>query len=137
MTVIDMQTMRYINLLDRAANVKTKNCFLYNNTVIFAVPGAMISKAIGPDAINIRRIQESLGKKVRIIKEPAGLGESERFISDIVYPVNFKGVELKDGVFLLNAGSQSKAALIGRNKRRLEELRKISQDVFGFDLKIV
>lgn len=137
MTVIDMQMMRYINLLDRAANVKTTNCFLYNNTVIFAVPGGMVSKAIGPDASNVKRIQESLGKKVRIIKESGGVEDAQRFITDIVYPLNFKSIEVKDNSFVLNAGSQSKAALIGRNKRRLEELSQITKNVFGYELKIV
>ena len=62
MAIINMQTMRYINLLDRASHVKTSKCFVYNNTIMFAVPKEMVSKAIGPDAINVRRIQEVLLK---------------------------------------------------------------------------
>jgi len=132
-----MQTMRYINLLDRESKVKTRRCFLYNNAIIFAVPRFMISKAIGPDAKNIKRIQDQLGKRVRIISEASGIDDAARFIEDVVYPVKFKSLELKEGAFVLNAGSQSKAALIGRNKRRLDELKKIVIDSFNIDLKIV
>jgi transcription antitermination factor NusA-like protein len=132
-----MQTMRYINLLDRAARVKTTRCFLYNNAVYFAVPKSMVSKAIGPAAINVKKMQEHLGKRVRIIQEPSGLGDAERFVREIVEPVKFKSLEVKEGIFILTAGSQSKAALIGRNRRRFIELGIILKDSFGMDLKIV
>ena len=137
MTSIDMQTMRYINLLDRESRVKTRKCFVYNNIIIFAVPQIMVSRAIGPDAINVRRIQESLGKRVKIISEANGIEDAARFVQDIVYPVRFKSLELKDEGFILTAGSESKAALIGRNRRRLDELKRITMDNFGKDLRIV
>jgi NusA-like KH domain protein len=137
MSIIDMKLMRYINLLDRTSRVKTRKCFVYNNAIIFAVPRMMISQAIGPGAMNVRRIQEQLGKKVKIVAEPEGIGNAEEFVREIVSPIKFKSLELKDGSFVLNAGSTSKAALIGRNKRRLEELHQILKDNFGIELKIV
>jgi hypothetical protein len=38
---------------------------------------------------------------------------------------------------VLTAGSRNKAALIGRNRRRMIELNKILEDNFGKELKIV
>ena len=55
----------------------------------------------------------------------------------IVSPVTFKDLEIKDNEIILTAGSYSKAMLIGRNKRRLHELQKITRDYFGKDLSIV
>ncbi len=137
MTVIDMQTMRYINILDRTSRVKTSKCFSYNNTIIFAVPRAFLGQAIGPDALNVRRIQEELGKKVRIIAEPNGIEDIQRFVESIVAPVKFKAMVVENGMATLNAGSQSKAALIGRNRRRFEELQRIIKNIFSVDLKII
>ena len=132
-----MQTMRYINLLDRTTRVKTRKCFLYNNTIIFAVPKLFMSQAIGPDAAHIHAIQEQIGKKIRVIEEARGLEDAPRFVESIVAPLAFKSLELKEGLFVLTAGSQSKAALIGRNRRREDELRQIVRDTFGYDLKII
>ncbi|HLC53610.1 MAG TPA: hypothetical protein VJK03_03625 [Candidatus Nanoarchaeia archaeon] len=137
MATIDMQTMRYINLLDRTTRVKTRKCFLYNNTIIFAVPKLFMSQAIGPDAAHIHAIQEQIGKKIRVIEEARGLEDAPRFVESIVAPLAFKSLELKEGLFVLTAGSQSKAALIGRNRRREDELRQIVRDTFGYDLKII
>jgi len=137
MSIIDMKLMRYINLLDRISRVKTRKCFVYNNIIVFAVPKMMISQAIGPGAVNVRRIQEQLGKKVKIVAEPTGIEDAEEFTREIVSPIKFKSLELKDGFFILTAGSSSKAALIGRNKRRFDELRQTLMDNFGVELKIV
>src|SRR3990172_859648 len=131
MNIIDMKLMRYINLLDRASRVKTRNCFVYNNIIVFAVPRTMIAQAIGPGASNVKRIQEQLGKKVKIIAEPQGIEDAQNFVRDVVSPVRFKSLEIKEGVFVLNAGSTSKAALIGRNRKRLEELQQIVMNNFG------
>ncbi|MEK6889942.1 MAG: hypothetical protein AABW82_00235 [Nanoarchaeota archaeon] len=137
MATIDMQTMRYINLLDRTSGVKTTKCFVYNNSIIFAVPKALLARAIGQQAYNIRNIQEQIGKKIRVIEEANGVTDMKKFIEDVVAPISFKGVEVKDRTIILTAGSQSKAALIGRNRRRLDELQQIVKDTYNLDLRIV
>lgn len=137
MTVIDLQTIRYINLLDNASNVKTRKCFVYNNIIFFAVPKNMISQAIGPNAINVKRIQEKLGKKIKIISEASNVTDAQSFIESIIAPVKFKSLEITNGTVTINAGSQSKAALIGRNRRRETEMQQIIKDTFGLELKIM
>lgn len=138
MSIINMQTMRYINLLDTISRVKTTKCFVYNNIVFFAVPREMVSRAIGPSAINVRHLQERLGKRVRIIEEPSSNGDAEKFLIGIVEPAKFKSVEIKDGEMIITAGgTQNRAMLFGRNKHKFEELQQVVKDVFGLELKIV
>ena len=132
-----MQIMRYINLLNKISRVRTKKCFIYNNTIIFAVHPRFVSRAIGPAGKNIKSIQEKLGKRVRVIKEADGINDAKRFVEDIVEPVSFRSLEVRGDDFILVAGIRNKAALIGRNKRRFGELNKILNDYFGKDLRIV
>ena len=130
--------MRYINLLDRTSRVKTRKCFAYNNIVFFAVPRAMVSRAIGPDATNVKRIQENIGKRIKIISEARGVEDAKRFVEDVVNPVKFKSLEVRDnGIIITAGGTQNKAALLGRNKRRLIELNQILKDTFGMELRVV
>ncbi len=138
MATIDMQTIRYINLLDRVSKVRTSKCFVYNNAIIFAVPKSLISMAIGPNAVNIRALQEKLGKRIRIIGEAEGPEDMIRFVDDVVSPIRFKSLELTpEGVVITSGNTQVKASLLGRNKRRLEELSQIVKDTFGFELRVV
>ena len=130
--------MRYINLLDRQTRVKTSNCFVYNNIIFFAVPRAMMSKAIGPGATNIKSLQNQLGKRVKIISQPNNPEDYNSFIKSIIEPVGFKSLEVKDGSIILTAGGkQNKAGLIGRNKQRLLELKKVTISVFKKDVKVI
>lgn len=138
MAVIDMRAMRYLNLLDKVSRVKTSKCFSYNNYVFFAVRRDLVSKAIGPAASNIKQIQESIGSKVKIIPDAESISDLKMFVENIVLPIKPREIELKDDCIVVTAGStQNKASLIGRDKRRFDELKKIVNNFFGKDLKIL
>ena len=66
-TTIDMREIRYLNLFERVTGVRTKDCFFYNNMILFAVPPGFVSKAIGENGKNVRQIAETLGRKIKII----------------------------------------------------------------------
>ena len=134
---LDMKDIRYINLFSKITNISTRHCFQYNDTVIFAVPEKLISKAVGEEGRNVKRISEIIGKKIRIIRSPESVLDAREFARSIVAPVTFKNFEVTEKNIILTAGNQNKAALIGRNKRRLLELQKIMKDYFKKDLRIV
>jgi transcription antitermination factor NusA-like protein len=132
-----MQDMRYLNLFAKITKVNTRFCFRYNETIIFCVPGRLISKTIGEGGKNVKKLSEILRKKVRIIPIPKGIEDVRIFIETIVSPVMFKNLEVRDDEIILTARNRSKAALIGRNKRRLLEMQKIISDYFNKDFRIV
>ncbi len=129
---IDMQLMRYINLFSRVSGVPTKNCFVYNNQIIFAVPKVKVSKAIGKGAINVKKLREILRKNIKVIAMPS-IDSNEgisKFVADVVDPVEFTKVELNGNSMTLTAGRQNKAALIGRNRIREKELSDVLKNYF-------
>lgn len=130
---IDMQLMRYINLFSRITHVSTTKVFLYNNQIIFAVPKSKVSLAIGKGACNIKRMSETLRKRIRIIVMPAvdDVEGIKKFVEDTVFPIEVNGVEIKSGSVVVNGGRQSKAALIGRNRIREKELSEVLKSFFG------
>lgn len=134
---INMQDMRHLNLFSQITRINTRFCMTYNDTIIFGVPKEFIMRAVGEDGRNIKRISEILQKKIRVIPSPSGIQNVRTFIENIVKPVTFKDLEIRGREIILTAGSQSKASLIGRNKRRLFELQKIVKDYFGKELKII
>jgi transcription antitermination factor NusA-like protein len=116
--------------------IRTRFTFEYNNTLFFCVPKKLVTKAIGKEGKNVKQISSILKKKIKVIPCPKGIEDAKNFISTIVSPVEFKDLEVAEGVITINAGSQSKAALIGRNKRRLIEMQRIAKDFFSKDVKI-
>ena len=136
-STINMQDMRYLNLFEKLTRVQTRFCFKYNEFIIFCVPKNLVSSAIGPNGANVKRMAEILGRKIKVIPAPGGIYHAKQFIEAIVSPVRFKDINITDNEIILNAGSQSKAALIGRNKRRFLEMQKIVSDYFGKDFRII
>lgn len=137
MKTIDMQDMRYLNLFGKITKVNTRFCFKYNEGIIFCVPRMMISKAVGEGGKNIKQMNSILRKRIKVIPRPRGIQDARKFIEAIVSPVTFKDLEVKDDEMILTAGPQSKAALIGRNKRRLLEMQRIVKDFFGKEFRII
>ena len=131
--IIDMQLMRYINLFARTTKVQTTRVFTYNNQVVFAVPKAKISIAIGKGAVNVKKLNEILRKKIKVVAMPSlddnnGIG---KFVGDIVSPIEFSKIDVKNDSAVITAGRESKAALIGRGRQREKELADVLKNFFG------
>lgn len=133
---LDMKAIQNMNLFERVTGVKAKCCFDYNQTRFFVVPRFLIKKALGPNAMNIGRLEPQIARKIRIIAEPEKKeqDEIEQFVRAIIYPHEFKRIELVmiDGEPELHVYSmpRAKAALIGRDKLRLQELSQAIEQFF-------
>lgn len=68
---------------------------------------------------------------MKIVAMPFGIEGIDKFVKDIVSPVGFNKIEIRDNVVTINAGRESKAALIGRGRMREQELGGILKRVFG------
>jgi len=128
---LDMQFIRYANLFGKVTNIRTNHCFEYNNMIVFAVPRIFVRKAIGINNDNLKKLSEILKKKIKIVAIPNGKEDIENFVSVIVSPVKFKAINIRDTDAIINANTQSKASLIGRNKVRLNEMQNILEQYFG------
>ena len=133
---INMQDIRYLNLFEKIMKVRTRFCFRYNEAIVFCVPGPLLPKAVVERGRNIRKMSEILRKRIKIVSAPRNIGDAEIFIKSVVNPVTFKNFKIVDNEVIITGGN-NKAILIGRNKRRLQEMQKIVKDFFGKDYRIV
>lgn len=134
---INMQDMRYLNLFLKVTKIQTRYCFIYNETLMFCIPKSKIQKAIGKNNSNLKKMSDIVKKRIRIIPMPNDEESVESFIKAIISPIQFKSIEITDDEVIVTAGSQNKAALLGRNKRRLSEMQKIISDFFNKSYKII
>lgn len=135
--ILDMQDIRNLSLFERITRIRTRFCFPYNNAVIFCVPKALMMKAVGREGGNVKKISQILKKRIKIIAQPKDISDIKKFIEAIVSPFDFQGLEVTETEVILDAGPQSKAALIGRDKKRLLEMQTIVKDFFGKDFRII
>lgn len=134
---ISMQDMRHLNLFNKVTKLRTDSCFSYNDTLMYCVPKSKVQQALGKSNENLRKISEIVKKRVRIIPMPRGEEDIESFVKAVIAPVQFNSIEVKEDEVVVNAGAQSKAALLGRNKRRLLEMQKIISDFFKKNYRVI
>ena len=137
MKTIDMQLIRYLNLFEKITRIRTKYCFFYNNTIVFLVEPRFVAMAVGDSGKHVKKLAEILGKKIKIVSIPNGDKDIENFIAALVDPIQFNSLEVTSNEVIINAGRQSKAILIGRNKTRLMEIQKIIKQYFNKELRII
>lgn len=133
---IDMKDMRHLNLFSKITNIQTRFHFSYNETLMFVVPKSKIAQALGRDNQNLRTLSGILKKRIRILPMPLGIEDAKTFIQQIIAPVGFKDIEITLEEIVVNAGPENKAALLGRNKRRLLEMQQIVKDFFSLDYRV-
>ncbi len=129
--VLDMQFIRYANLFYNVTKIRTNHCFEYNHAIVFVVPRHLVMKSIGMNNINLERLSSIIGKKIKIVAIPNGINDIKNFVSVITKPVRFNSIEVLGDEVVINAGNQSKASLIGRDKARLLEMQNILEQYFG------
>lgn len=136
--ILDIQDIQYLNLFSKITGVNSKYCFNYNNMLVFLVPIKFISKALGPNSSNLRKMSDLIRRRIRVVAEPTENSHIKKFVEAIVSPINFKDLQINNDEIVLNAGSKdSKAMLIGRNKIRLSEMQKIIKNLFEKDFRIM
>lgn len=139
MKTFDMRFIRYMNIFSIVTKIRAKHCFLYNNMIVFSVPSFLVNNAIGKDNINLKKLSEILGRKIKIVAEPKSMDDAEKFISVIIAPAKFNTIQVRDReVIITTSGMENKALIIGRNKARLIELKDILEQYFGVkSIKVV
>ena len=91
---INMQDMRYMNLFEKITGVSTRFCFKYNDFIVFIIPPQLVSRAIGENGRNIKRMSEVLGRKIKVVPSPNGNYDIKKFIENIVNPPTFPPLEI-------------------------------------------
>ena len=136
--VIDQQKIRYLNVFGRISRVPVSDCFMYNNRLVFAVPHQKISMAIGERGENLKRASEILFRKSRVVALPRSTNDISRFISAIIYPIEYRRLDVVgDEIVITASGMENKAELMVRNKVRLKELQDITKQYFNKNLRII
>lgn len=138
--VIDQQQIGYLNVFGRIAKIPVSDCFSYNNKIVFAVPRAKLSMAIGQNGRNLKLVSEKIMRRSKVVALPKDgtTNDIQNFILSIIHPVEFKSLEVAgDEILITASGMENKAELMGRNKVRLSELQDIAKQYFNKNLRII
>lgn len=132
----DINLMKYISLFDSLTRAKVKDCFELGEKLVFVVQPGEIGKALGKKAANVKRIENVLKKKIRVIEFDPDLIE---FIKNVIYPINAKNIEQKEKVIIITSpDTQARGLLIGKSAEILRNNEKVVKRYFDIEeIKII
>ncbi len=129
---LTQDSIQYINLFERLTRANVKACFI-NAQLIFIVEQGYMSKAIGKNGINVKKFENLVNKKIKIVeysKDPV------IFVKNLIFPLKIKEAVLNNDLIEIQADTNTKALLIGRNSQNLAHLNDIIKNYFNYKIKV-
>ena len=132
----NMQRIRYDNTLmklmsffETVTKARLKDCFVdQNGMLVFVVEPAQYGLAVGRGGSNVKRLEASLKRKVKVVEFSDDLVQ---FVESLIQPLKAKNVSVADGVVTIAPeSSESRGYLIGRAGKNLRNMESVIQRYF-------
>ncbi|MBI4149458.1 NusA-like transcription termination signal-binding factor [Candidatus Woesearchaeota archaeon] len=129
--IFDSAAMQTLALFERTIRSPAKDCILQDNTYIFIIPQHTIAQAIGRQGSNVKRLQQLLNKKIKIVEfsdTPA------IFVQHLILPLQAKAIAQEGNrIIITSPDIQTKSLLIGRDSRNLKNYEAIVKRYFDVE----
>lgn len=135
---LDQDCLGLSQMMETIARVQVKDCFRDEDegTIYFVVETGQLGKALGKGGVNVKRLQQNLGKRIRVIEYRSALPD---FIKSIIYPIQVEEIiEENHQVIIKDSNRKTKSLLIGRGGRNLKLIARAVKRFFNIEeIKIV
>lgn len=129
----DSDTIQQINLFEKITRTNLKDLIQKDDTFLYIVQQGQIGKAIGKDAINIKRLTNITKKRIKIIEFNQ---KPEAFTKNFIHPLKPSSIKVENNVLEIEADRKTKGLLIGKNQQNLKILKNVIQEYFSLDVRI-
>lgn len=131
---LDQETVGLSSVMEKLTGARVKDCFQDEDTIYFVVSPGDLGKAIGKGGMHIKRIQQELNKRVRVVEFRELAAD---FMRNIIYPLTVAEIREENEAIILNDSSKkTKSLLIGRNGKNLKFMNRAVQRFFNKEVKV-
>ncbi len=132
---LDTDTLGLGTIMEKITRTRVKDCFKEEDTVYFVVGSGELGKAVGKGGSNIRKVQEELGKKIKVIEFRSNIAD---FVKNVIYPLKVEQVVEEEGIVKIKESSKkTKSLLIGRGGKNLKLINRAVKRFFNVSEVIV
>lgn len=121
--------MSISSIMEKITGALVKDCFKGDDDVFyFVVATGHMGKALGKKAINVKKVQDAIGKKIRLIEFRDDVTE---FVKNVVAPLKLDDVNLDGNQIIIKTGNKkTKSLLIGRGGKTLNLINRAVKRFF-------
>ncbi len=129
----DTEMIRTLNMFESLTDVEARDCLITEEEAYFVVPEGKAGMAIGKGGKIVQKVQNQLGKTVKIYEYNDNIGA---FINNIV-PGDIRGVDIDDSgeskKVTINVPNKNKGKVLGRDGERIQSIRNILKRTHNVD----
>ena len=131
----DSDLIRLITLFESMTGAKVKDC-IPNEKLVFVVEENEMCKAIGRNGSNIRRIENKLKKRIKLVEFN---NDVLQFMKNFIYPIEVEDVKQEGRrITIYEKDTGTKAMLIGRERQNINHISDIVKRYFDVEeIKVV
>ena len=131
----DSELMKLITLFESVTGASVKDC-IADGKIIFIIDEGEMGKAIGKNGANIKRVENMLKKRVRLVEFS---NDVVQFVKNLVYPIDAMEIKQEENAIIIHGrDTGSKAMLIGRERQNINHLAVIVKRYFDVkEIKVV
>ncbi|MBI2105924.1 NusA-like transcription termination signal-binding factor [Candidatus Woesearchaeota archaeon] len=127
----DADSIKYIALIETLSRVKVKDLFMLNGILCCVVSKSDMSKLIGSNGVKIKKIQNMLKKRIKVIGFDDDINE---FVKNYLHPLKVDKIENQDSNLIISCkDSKTKGLLIGRSRSGLIDLKRVVSRYFNIN----
>ena len=128
---LSMEDISLINALNQVTGVSPKDCLVEGQLISYLIPDALMGKAIGKAATNVKMLEQKLNKRVEMV---AYLEKPEDLFAKAL-EVEIVTARTSNGqvIVLLDAANKAKTY---KNSSRLRRVRELIKRNFNLELVI-
>lgn len=131
MKTYNTKHIQYIKAFEDLTDARVKDCFEYHKRIAFIVKNGDVHKAIGKNAKNVKRVQNKLNKKIKVVEYSEN---TKKFIENVLKPLNIKRVEKDNQTYtIIPEDERTKSIVIGRGGSHIELIRDIIKRHHDYD----
>ena len=133
---LDSSLIKLLSMFQAVTRAQARDLVETEERMVFIVEPGQIRKAIGKNGENVRRIEKSLNRKIKIVEFNS---EVTKFVRNLIYPAKAKEVVQDEKLITITpADSMSRGKIIGRGAQNLREFERITQRYFEIEeIKVI
>jgi N utilization substance protein A len=121
----DTEMIRTLNMFESMTDVEARDCLMKEDEAYFIVPEGKAGMAIGKGGKVVKKVQNQLGKNVKIFEYKDNLGA---FVNNLV-SVDIRSLDIEDTedgkTVEINVSNDNKGQLVGRDGENIDSIRDI------------
>lgn len=128
--IYDSNLIKIMSMFESITRAKLKDA-VDAEQLLFIVDENQIGKAIGKKGVNVKRLEQALNKKIKVVEFSP---DPKQFIENMLYPLKPVQITEENGRYTINAGdTKTRGLMIGRDAKNIKFIKEVAKRYFEIE----